>query len=133
MRGLPPVRQAAQTVPRIRRLPSVIDDLPRDTVASAYMFVRAHPGQVYLPYHPLITLKAERRPQHLLLNTISRQYFEALAGGTDLSASTADDEAFFESIEVTIAAGTKRAQSATTVRRGLMIAGQGSGDVLKPS
>jgi hypothetical protein len=69
-------------------------ELPHDPEASAYAFVRDHPGEVYLPQNPLVSLMAEDRAYHLVLPTISQQYFERLAGGADLEASDSDDEAF---------------------------------------
>ena len=85
---------AAQSVPRLRELPATVRDLPQDAVVSAFRFARLHPGEVYLPYHPLITLMAEKRAYHLLLETMSQQYFEYLVDGPDLSASDADDAWF---------------------------------------
>ena len=85
---------AAQSVPRLRVLPATVRDLPQDTVASAFQFARLNPGEVYLPYHPLITLMAEQRAYHLLLETMSQQYFEYLVDGPDLSLSDADDAWF---------------------------------------
>ena len=38
---------------------------------------------------------AEEQAYHLLLETQSRQYFEYLVGGSDLTASDADDRSFF--------------------------------------
>ena len=86
---------AVQLAPRLRSQPETVRDLPNDTVASAFRFAREHPGEVYLPYHPLVSLMAEGRAYHLLLETISQQSFEYLADGPDLEASTADDAAFF--------------------------------------
>ena len=84
----------AKAAPRLGRLPEVVRDLPRDTRASAFSFVCEHPGQAYLPYHPLVSLMAEERAYHVLLNTQSQQYFEYLVGGTDLTASDAADASF---------------------------------------
>ena len=83
------------TVPQLRRLPETVQDLPHDVVSAAFRFVKEHPGEVYLPYHPLVTLMAEDQAYHLLLETQSRQYFEYLVGGSDLAASEADDRSFF--------------------------------------
>ena len=89
---------AVDVAPGLGRLPSIVEDLPRDVEASAYEFVRAHPGQVYLPYNPLVTLFAEDRAYHMLLPTISGQYFERLAGASTLAVSQEDDRAFLEHV-----------------------------------
>ena len=80
--------------PQVAGLPAIIRDLPRDAEASGYAFVRAHPGQVYVPYHPLLRLMAENRADHLLLPNLSQQYFEHVAADADLASTLADDEAF---------------------------------------
>ena len=80
--------------PQVAGLPAIIQDLPRDAEASGYAFVRAHPGQVYVPYHPLLRLMAENRADHLLLPNLSQQYFEHVAADADLASTLADDEAF---------------------------------------
>ena len=86
---------AVLTAPQLRHLPRTVQDLPHDVASSAFRFVKEHPGEVYLPYHPLVTLMAEEQAYHLLLETQSRQYFEYLVGGSDLAASDADDSSFF--------------------------------------
>ena len=80
--------------PQVAGLPAIIQDLPRDAEASGYAFVRAHPGQVYVPYHPLLSLMAEDRADHLLHPDLSQQYFEHVAADADLASTLADDEAF---------------------------------------
>ena len=82
------------SAPRLRLLPAVVADLSRNSEASAYAFVRDHPGQVYLPHNPLITLMAEGRAYHLQLPMLTGQYMEHAAGDSDLSATDADDIAF---------------------------------------
>ena len=84
----------SQSASRLQQLPAAVRDLPRDAEASAFSFARQHPGEVYLPYHPLVSLMAEGRAYHLLLETMSQQYFEYLADGPDLSVSDADDAWF---------------------------------------
>ena len=86
---------AVLTAPQLRRLPETVQDFPHDVVSSAFRFVKEHPGEVYLPYHPLVTLMAEDQAYHLLLETQSRQYFDYLVGGSDLDASDADERSFF--------------------------------------
>ena len=85
------VQVAVQDLP----LSTATEDRLTDPEASAYTFVRDHPGQVYLPLHPLIHLMAEKRAYHVLLPTISQQYFEHVTGEAELDASAADEEAFF--------------------------------------
>ena len=82
------------TVPRLAGLPAIVQDLPRDTESSGYAFVAAHPGQVYVPYNPLLSLMAEDRAYHLALPMLSQQYSEHVAVGVDLAKTQADDEAF---------------------------------------
>ena len=84
----------AWSAPRLDRLPAIVADLSRNSEASGYAFVRDHPGQVYLPHNPLITLMAEDRAYHLLLPMLTGQYMAYAAADADLAATDADDMAF---------------------------------------
>jgi hypothetical protein len=48
----------------IETLPAVVQGLRDNPESRAFAFVREHPGQVYLPSHPLVTLLAEGRAYH---------------------------------------------------------------------
>ena len=84
----------AWSVPRLDRLPVIVADLSRNSEVSGYSFAREHPGQVYLPHNPLITLMAEDRAYHLLLPMLTGQYMDYAAGELGLATSEADDIAF---------------------------------------
>ena len=79
-----------ETAPQARRLPSVVQDLPHDAEAAAFAFALAHPGQVYLPYHPLVTLMSEGRYYHVLDPLMTWQFLR------DASVTDSDaDRRFF--------------------------------------
>lgn len=76
--GLPPVR-------------ATLSALRSDPDAGAFAFVRAHPGQVYLPQNPLMTLMAEGRLDGVVLPTLNLQYV-AYAGRQVTAAGRADHD-----------------------------------------
>jgi hypothetical protein len=52
---------AVAGLPRLSGLHQVLAELPTNPETTAYRFAREHPGQVYFPFHPLVTLMSEGR------------------------------------------------------------------------
>lgn len=108
------------SAPQLRGLPAIVADLPRNTEASGYAFVRDHPGQMHLPHNPLITLMAENRAYHLLLPMLSGQYWEHAAGQLDLASTDVDDVAFLAHIPEDLQYVLERVDERTPMtRRGI--------------
>jgi hypothetical protein len=84
-----------RAAPLLRPRAEVTADARADPEASGFAFVRAHPNQVYAPLNPLLSLMGDGSAYHLLLPTISEQYFGHVAAGNP-AASAADDAAFAE-------------------------------------
>jgi hypothetical protein len=71
---------------------ATLSALRSDPDADAFAFVRAHPGQVYLPQNPLMTLMAEGRLDGVVLPTLNLQYIAFASRRNDHVAGRDDGD-----------------------------------------
>jgi hypothetical protein len=55
------------------RLPRAIDHFPENPERVGFKYAKQHPGEVYFPFHPLISIKSEGRAFHFSDGVSSRE------------------------------------------------------------
>jgi hypothetical protein len=76
----------AMTWPRLREIPRLLDAFPNNPERTGFAFARRHPGEVYFPSNPLITLYSERRAHHLSDGVSSRALARIEVGDSHIQA-----------------------------------------------